>query len=187
MAIFMAKTTSRWLGCSRLDRPTWKVSSGSYHTTMHGRVCLRTILVHSRHLSRVPEMAIFMDKWLFLGQNTGRWVPPANCLMCHITSHYMAKHVSGPFVPSQCTLIALEGGLNKHAPKSSCYLRVVPVRWVPSWNCLMSHITSHCMATEWIADLVLKEYSYICYSILKQAKICESTINVQNTHNSLIK
>ena len=108
MAIFMAKTTPRWLGCSRLDRPTWKVSSGSYHTPMHGRVCLRTILVHSRHLSRVPEMAIFIDKWLFLGQNTGRWVPPVNCLMCHITSHYMAKHLSGPFVPPQCTLMALE-------------------------------------------------------------------------------
>ena len=76
MAIFMAKTTPRWLGCSRLDRPTWKVSSGSYHTPMHGRAYLRTILVHSRHLSRVPEMAIFMDKWLFLGQNTGRWSGP---------------------------------------------------------------------------------------------------------------
>ena len=40
MAIFMAKTTPRWLGCSRLDRPTWNVSSGSYHTQMHGGVCL---------------------------------------------------------------------------------------------------------------------------------------------------
>ena len=96
-------------------------------------------------------MAIFGSKYSYYGRVVpGRLVPPANCLMCHITSHYMAKHVSGPFVPSQCTLIALEGGLNKHAPKSSCYLRVVPVRWVPSWNCLMSHITSHCMATEWI-------------------------------------
>ena len=26
--------------------------------------------------TRVPEMAIFMDKWLFLGQNTGRWSGP---------------------------------------------------------------------------------------------------------------
>ena len=76
MAIFMAKTTPRWLSRSMLDRPTWKVSSPPYHTPMHGRVCLRTILVHSRHLSRVPEMAIFMDKWLFLGQNTGRWSGP---------------------------------------------------------------------------------------------------------------
>ena len=136
----------------------------------------------------VQNMSIFGSKYSYYCRVVpGRLVPPANCLMCHITSHYMAKHVSGPFVPSQCTLIALEGGLNKHAPKSSCYLRVVPVRWVPSWNCLMSHITPHCMATEWIADLVLKEYSYICYSIWNQAKICESTINVQNTHNLLIK
>ena len=66
MAIFMAKTTPRWLGCSRLDRPTWKVSSGSYHTPMHVRACLRTILVHSRHLSRVPGV----QKWLFL------WLKP---------------------------------------------------------------------------------------------------------------
>ena len=59
MAIFMAKTTPRWLGCSRLDRPTWKVSSGSYHTTMHGRVCLRVLFSHSRHLSRVAGV----QKW----------------------------------------------------------------------------------------------------------------------------
>ena len=42
MAIFMAKTTSRWLGCSRLDRPTWKVS---YHTPIHGRAWLGASMV----------------------------------------------------------------------------------------------------------------------------------------------
>ena len=34
--------------------------------------------------------------------------PPGNCFLSHITSHYMAKHVSGPFLSSQCTLMTLE-------------------------------------------------------------------------------
>ena len=191
MAIFMAKT---FLVTFLVVRTTFMQLTSTERTqrpvTHTGWRCwtIWTISKHPSGVGGVQNMAIFWVKMGLLWQaGFQSRNPPGNCFMSHITSHYMAKHVSGPFVPSQCTLIALEGGLNKHAPKSSCYLRVVPVRWVPSWNCLMSHITSHCMATEWIADLVLKEYSYICYSIWNQAKICESTINVQKTHNLLIK
>ena len=42
MAIFMAKTRPRWLGCSRLDWLTWKVS---YHTPIHGRAWLGASMV----------------------------------------------------------------------------------------------------------------------------------------------
>ena len=35
MATFMAKIGPKWQGCSRLDRPTWKVFSVPYHTPMH--------------------------------------------------------------------------------------------------------------------------------------------------------
>ena len=56
-----------------------------------------------------PKMAIFGSKYSYYGRVVpGRWVPPGNCLMCHITSHYMAKHVSGPFFSSQCTFMTLE-------------------------------------------------------------------------------
>ena len=36
MTLFMAKTRPKWQGCSRLDRPTWKVSCAPYHTPIHG-------------------------------------------------------------------------------------------------------------------------------------------------------
>ena len=58
----MAKTRPKWQGCSRLDRPTWKVSSAPYHTPIHGRAWFRAIFARSRHLSRVPEMTLFMAK-----------------------------------------------------------------------------------------------------------------------------
>ena len=53
-AYFMARTRLKWLGCSRLDQPTWKVSSAPYHTPMHERAWIRTIIILSRHISRVP-------------------------------------------------------------------------------------------------------------------------------------
>ena len=62
MALFMAKIRPKLRGCSRLDRPTWKVSSAPYHTPIHGRAWFRTIFARSRHLSRVPGV----QKWLFL-------------------------------------------------------------------------------------------------------------------------
>ena len=36
MTLFMAKIRPKWQGCSRLDRPTWKVSCAPYHTPIHG-------------------------------------------------------------------------------------------------------------------------------------------------------
>ena len=58
---FMAKIRPKWRGCSRLDRPTWKVSGAPYHTPIHGRASLGAIFAISRHLSRGPgvqKMAI---------------------------------------------------------------------------------------------------------------------------------
>ena len=46
MAIFMAKTRSRWRGCSRLNWPTWKVSSSAQCT-----VCQN----HCSGVQYVPE------------------------------------------------------------------------------------------------------------------------------------
>ena len=45
--------------------------------------------------------------WLFLSFGQAGYRsrnPSGNCFMSHIKSHYMAKHVSGPFVPSKRTL-----------------------------------------------------------------------------------
>ena len=60
---FMARTRLKWLGCSRLDQPTWKVSSAPYHTPMHGRAWLGANFTLSRHLSRGPGV----QKCLFYG------------------------------------------------------------------------------------------------------------------------
>ena len=69
MAIFMAEARPKWLGWSRLDWLTWKVSSAPYHTPMHERAWIRTIIILSRHISRVPKMAIL---WLKSDHNGSR-------------------------------------------------------------------------------------------------------------------
>ena len=43
MAISMAKTRPKWQDCSRLNHPTWILSSGPYHTPRHVKAGLRAI------------------------------------------------------------------------------------------------------------------------------------------------
>ena len=93
-------TMAGWLP---VQEPTWKLFYEPYHTSLHGKTCFTVISALSMHpgAGGVQNMAIFGSKYTYYGRVVpGRWVPPGKCLMCHITSHYMAKHVSGPFVPS---------------------------------------------------------------------------------------
>ena len=43
MAISTAKTRPKWQDCSRLNHPTWILSSGPYHTPRHVKAGLRAI------------------------------------------------------------------------------------------------------------------------------------------------
>ena len=74
MTLFMAKIRPKWQGCSRLDRPTWKVSSAPYHTPIHGRAWFRAIFARSRHISRVPGV----QKWHFLWWGCSRLDRPTS-------------------------------------------------------------------------------------------------------------
>ena len=64
------------------------------------------------HLWRwgVQNMAIWGVKTGLLWQACyGVRTQPGNLFMCHITSHYMGKHVFGPFFTYPCTFMALGG------------------------------------------------------------------------------
>ena len=85
-----------------------------YHILVHGKTCITvifdlSILIYGAGV--VQNMAILGVKTGLLWQACwGVRTQPGNLLMRHITSHYMAEHVFGPFLTCPCTFMAQGGG-----------------------------------------------------------------------------
>ena len=117
-----------------------------YHILVHGKTCITvifdlSILIYGAGV--VQNMAILEVKTGLLWQACwGVRTQPGNLLMRHITSHYMAEHVFGPFLTCPCTFMA-QGGVQNMVIwgiRISCYGRLV-TKWVnSSRKCLVCHI-----------------------------------------------
>ena len=84
-----------------------------YHILIHDKTSIGAIYVLSRHFygaGGVQKMAILGVKIGVLWRASyGVRTRPGNRFMRHITSHYMAEHVFGPFLTCPCTFMA-QGG-----------------------------------------------------------------------------
>ena len=113
MAILGVKTGVLWRACKD---PTWKLFYAPYHVSLHSWTCIWAIFDLSMHIygaGGVQNMAIWGVKAGYHGRLVTVWVNSSGkCLVCHITSLYMAKHQLGPFMSSRGTFMA-QGGSKK--------------------------------------------------------------------------
>ena len=65
---------------------------------------------------------------------------PGNLFMCHITSHYMGKHVFGPFFTYPCTFMALGGPKYGHCGGQNRVIEAGLSHDQDSVLCAISHL-----------------------------------------------